>query len=62
MKVVGYDSSSFQISDAEGGTETSVNMLTGKATVNGKPKKHDVSAVAAGDCAAVEKLATMELR
>jgi hypothetical protein len=62
MQVVGYDRTSFHSSNPDDEKAVSINLLTGKATANGAPRRHGVSMVRADDCDAVEALGSVELR
>ncbi len=62
VMVVGYDRSSFHTSDPDNESTVSINLLSGKASVDGGPlKRHSVSAMAGDDCPAIDKLQSAEL-
>lgn len=62
MAVVGYDSSSFHTSEPEKVDEKSLNLLTGRATLNGEPRRHGRGILRGDDCEAIGALGSTELK
>ena len=62
MMVVGYDSMSFHTGKPDDVKTTSINLLSGKASVNSGPLvRHSLKAMAGDDCTAVDALGAAQL-